>query len=85
MGQLAVAVRAENQYPDCGSAEARWRSSSKLPSSAHCRSSRTRTTGWRPSRGQQTHHGSEEQEPFGVGVGGLARGRSRMRLAQGRN
>ena len=68
------------------SAAARWRKSSRLPLSAHWRSSRTRTTGWCcRHRGQQTDHGGEEQEALGVGVGGLRRREVRDSAGQGRH
>jgi hypothetical protein len=39
----------------------------------------------RRHRGQQAHHGGEEQEPFGVGVGGLRRWEVRDSAGQGRH
>ena len=68
-----------------GSAAARWRSNSRLPLSAHWRSSRTRTTGWScDDRGQETDHRGEEQVTLGVGVGGLGRRQVRDAAGQGR-
>ena len=68
------------------SAATKWRSNSRLASSAHWRSSSTRTTGWCcDDRGQQTDHGREEQVTLGVGVGGLRRWEVADAADQGRD
>jgi len=59
-------------------AAAKWRSNSRLPLSAHCRSSSTRTTGWECDNvANNPHHGGEEEEALGVSVRGLRRRKSR--------
>ena len=85
--QLAVAVGGQDEQPlgPC-SVAARWRSSARLPLSAHCRSSRTRTTGrCSETMASMPDPRGEQQVTLGVGVGGLRRGGVQGLRPTGRN